>query len=58
MATINPTQLIASLDPEVIRQRLEELSQEARALRVLLRASKNNKNNEKKNLMEVAHVAS
>lgn len=40
MTTSNdPTELIASLDPEAIRSRLAELNAEESALRVLLRAA-------------------
>jgi hypothetical protein len=35
----DPSQFVASLDPDAIRRRLDELSREQSALRVLLRAA-------------------
>lgn len=35
----DPTQVVASLDPDAIRKRLAELNAEESALRVLLRAA-------------------
>ena len=39
MATIDPLKVLAELTPERIRERLQELDREVRALRILLRSA-------------------